>query len=168
MPNIDFMKRLENISWLLHHDKAPAPNLLYFALWISDQKQHNVPTSILTRHGSVWLSLFPNMERTLKDIKKPSPKELKAISKLEAEKCFGCCEKNWHKSIIFKTGLFDPTTRISNTLIILSKKWKFLLFLKTPRTYKLGVRENIFLCLNWVPKFYSIAAKINNSCENDC
>ena len=52
--------------------------------------------------------LFPKMKRTLKgrrftaidEIKSASLKELKAIPKIEFEKCFEDWKKRWHKCII--------------------------------------------------------------------
>ena len=59
--------------------------------------------------------LFPKMKRTLKgrrftaidDIKSASLKELKAIRKIEFEKCFEDWKKRWHKCIIYNGDYFE-------------------------------------------------------------
>ena len=59
--------------------------------------------------------LFPKIKRTLKgrrftaidDIKSASLQELKAISKIEFEKCFEDCKKRWHKCIISNGDYFE-------------------------------------------------------------
>ena len=59
--------------------------------------------------------LFPKIKRTLKgrrftaidDIKSASLKELKAIAKIEFEKCFEDWKKRWHKCIISNGDYFE-------------------------------------------------------------
>ena len=59
--------------------------------------------------------LFPKIKRTLKgrrftaidDIKSTSLKELKAIPKIEFEKCFEDWKKRWHKCIISNWDYFE-------------------------------------------------------------
>ena len=59
--------------------------------------------------------LFPKIQRTLKgrrftaidDIKSASLKELKAIPKIEFEKCFEDWKKRWHKCIISNGDYFE-------------------------------------------------------------
>ena len=59
--------------------------------------------------------LFPKIKRTLKgrrfiainDIKSASLKELKAIAKIEFEKCFEDWKKRWHKYIISNRDYFE-------------------------------------------------------------
>ena len=59
--------------------------------------------------------LFPKIKRTLKghcftdidDIKSASLKELKAIPKIEFDKCFEDWKKLWHKFIISNGGYFE-------------------------------------------------------------
>ena len=64
------------------------------------------------------LFLFPKIKRTLKgrrfpaidDIKSASLKELKAIPKIEFEKCFEDSKKRWHKCIISTGTILKATT----------------------------------------------------------
>jgi histone-lysine N-methyltransferase SETMAR len=59
--------------------------------------------------------LFPKIKRTLKgrrftsidDIKSESVKELKAITKIEFQKCFEDWKKRWHKCIISEGDYFE-------------------------------------------------------------
>ena len=59
--------------------------------------------------------LFPKIKRTLNgrrftaigDIKSASLKELKAIPKIEFEKCFEDWKKRWHKCIISNGDYFE-------------------------------------------------------------
>ena len=59
--------------------------------------------------------LLPKIKRTLKgrrftaidDIKSASPKELKAISKIEFKKCFEDWKKRWYKCIISNGDYFE-------------------------------------------------------------
>ena len=59
--------------------------------------------------------LFPKIKRTLKgrrftaidDIKSASLKELKAILKIEFDKCFEDWKKRWHQCIISNRGYFE-------------------------------------------------------------
>ena len=59
--------------------------------------------------------LFPKIKKTLKghrftaidDIKRASLKELKAIPKIEFQKCFEDWKKRWHKYIISNGDYFE-------------------------------------------------------------
>jgi hypothetical protein len=74
------------------------------------------PPSIFTRYGSVWLFLIPKNEKikTLKarftsigDIKIASLNELKAIPKIEFEKCFKDWQERGHKCIVSNGDYFE-------------------------------------------------------------
>jgi hypothetical protein len=58
----------------------------------------------------VTFSLFPKIKKPLKgidDIKSASLNELKAIPKIEFEKCFKDWQKRWHKWIISNGVYFE-------------------------------------------------------------
>ena len=81
--------------------------------------------------------LFPKIKRTLKgrrftaidDIKSASLKELKAIPKIEFEKCFEDWKMRWHKCIISNGDCFEgDNINVDEYINIFFKKRKFPLF----------------------------------------
>ena len=106
----------KNNSWLLHHDNAPAHTSLLVREILA---KNNTVTMAQPPYSPVMAPceffLFPNIKRTLKgrrftaidDIKSASLKELKAIPKIEFEKCFEDWKKRWHECIISNGDYFE-------------------------------------------------------------
>ena len=96
------------------------PKLLNFE---QKQRRMEVPQESLTMPQPPYspdmapndFFLFPKIKRTLKDrrftaiddIKSASLNELKAIPKIESEKCFEDWKKRWHKCIILNGDYFE-------------------------------------------------------------
>ena len=100
----------KNHSWLLHHDNAPAHTSLLVREFLAQNNTVMMPRPPYSPDmAPCGFFLFPKIKRTLKgrrftaidDIKSASLKELKAIPKIEFEKCFENWKKRWHKCIIY-------------------------------------------------------------------
>ena len=106
----------KNNSWLLHHDNARAHTSLLVREFLA---KNNTVTMLQPPHSPdkapCDFFLFPKIKRTLKgrrftaiyDIKSALLKELKAIPKIEFEKCFENWKKRWHKCIISNRDYFE-------------------------------------------------------------
>jgi len=106
----------KNNSWLLHHDNAPAHTSLLVREFLAKNNTVMMPQPPYSPDMAPCdFFLFPKIKRTLKgrrftsidDIKSASLKELKAISKIEFEKCFEDWKKRWHKCIISNGDYFE-------------------------------------------------------------
>ena len=90
----------KNNSWLLHHNNSPAHTLLLVPEFLGKNNTVTMP-SYSPDMALCDFFLFSKIKRTLKgrrfrtldDIKSASLKELKAIPKIEFEKCF----EDWEK-----------------------------------------------------------------------
>ena len=106
----------KNKSWLLHHDNAPAHTSLLVREFLAKNNTVTMPHSPYSPDMAPCnFFLFPKIKRTLKgrrftaidDIKSASLKKLKAIPKIEFEKCFEDWKKRWHKCIISNGDYFE-------------------------------------------------------------
>ena len=106
----------KNNSWLLHHDNAPAHTSLLVREFLAKNNTVTMPQPPYSRDMAPCdFFLFPKIKRTLKgrrfiaidDIKSASLKELKAIPKIEFEKCFEDWKKRWQKCIISNGDYFE-------------------------------------------------------------
>lgn len=106
----------QNNSWLLHHDNAPAHTSLLVREFLAKHKTVTMPQPPYSPDMAPCdFFLFPKIKRTLKgrrfasidDIKGESLKELKAITKIEFQKCFEDWKKRWHKCIVSKGDYFE-------------------------------------------------------------
>ena len=91
------------------YDNAPAQTSLLLREFLAKNNTVTTPQPPYAPDMAPYdFFLFPKIERTLKirrftaidDIESASLKELKAISKIEFEKCFEDWKKRWHKCII--------------------------------------------------------------------
>ena len=105
-------KRLDlwkNNSWFLHHDNAPAHTSSLVREFLA---KNNIVTIYSPDIAPCDFFLFPKIKRTLKGrritaIKSASLKELKAMPKIEFEKCFEDWKKRWHKCMISNGDYFE-------------------------------------------------------------
>lgn len=106
----------KNNSWLLHHDNAPAHTSLLVREFLAKNNTVTMPQPPYSPDMAPCdFFLFPKIKRTLKgrrftsidDIKSASLKELKAIPKIEFEKCFDDWKKRWRKCIISNGDYFE-------------------------------------------------------------
>ncbi|PNF37233.1 hypothetical protein B7P43_G00377 [Cryptotermes secundus] len=106
----------KNNSWLLHHDNAPAHTSLLVREFLAKNNTVTMPQPPYSPDMAPCdFFLFPKIKRTLKgrrftsidDIKSASLKELKAIPKIEFEKCFDDWKKRWCKCIISNGDYFE-------------------------------------------------------------
>ena len=106
----------KNNSSLLHHDNAPAHASLLVHEFLAKNNTVTMPQPPYSPDMAPCnFFLFPKIKRTLKgrrfaaidDIKSASLKELKAIPKIEFEKCFEDWKKPWHKCIISNGDYFE-------------------------------------------------------------
>ena len=105
----------KNNSCLLHHDNAPAHTSLLVREFLAKNNTVTMPQPPYSPNMAPCdFFLFPKIKRTLKcrrftainGIKSASLKELKAIPKIEFEKCFEDWKKRWHKCIISNVDYF--------------------------------------------------------------
>ena len=98
----------------MHHDNAPAQTSLLIREFLA--KNNTMPQPPYSPDmAPCHFFLFPKIKRTLKgrrftaidDIKSASLKELKAITKIEFQKCFEDWKKRWHKCIISNGDYFE-------------------------------------------------------------
>ena len=106
----------KNNSWLLHHDNAPAHTSLLVRDFLAKNNTVTMPRPPYSLDMAPCdFFLFPKIKRTLRgrrftaidDINSASLKELKAILKIEFEKCFEDWKKRWHKCIIPNGDYFE-------------------------------------------------------------
>ena len=100
----------------MHHDNARAHTSLLVREFLAKNNTVTMPQPPYSPDMAPRdFFLFPKIKRTLKgrrftaidDIKSASLKELKAIPKIEFEKCFEDCEKRWQKCIISNGDYFE-------------------------------------------------------------
>ena len=100
----------------MHHDNAPAHTSLLVRNFLAKNNTVTMPQPPYIRQ--TWLRvtfLIPKIKITLKgrrftaidDIKSASLKKLKAIPKIEFEKCFEDWKKRWKKCIISNGDYFE-------------------------------------------------------------
>ena len=101
---------------LLHHDNPPAHTSLLVREFLAKNNTVTMPQPPYSSDMAPCdFFLFSKIERTLKgrrftaiyDIKGASLEELKAIPKIEFEKCFEDWKKLWHKCIISNGDYFE-------------------------------------------------------------
>lgn len=106
----------QNNSWLLHHDNAPAHTSLLVRGFLAKNNTVMMPQPPYSPDMAPCdFFLFPKIKKTLKglrfgsmdNIKSASLKELKAITKIEFQKCFEDWKKRWHKCIISSGDYFE-------------------------------------------------------------
>ena len=106
----------KNNSWLLHHDNAPAHTSLLVRPFLAKNNTVTMPQPPYSPDMAPCdFFLFPKIKKTLKgrrftaiyDIKSASLKQLKAIPKIEFEKCFEDWKKRWHKCTIYNRDYFE-------------------------------------------------------------
>ena len=107
---------LSNVLGMTRRAAKFVPKLLNFQ---QKQRRMEVAQESLTSYSPDMAPcdffLFPKIKRTWKscrftaidDIKSASLKELKAIPKIEFEKCFEDWKKRWHKGTIFNGDYFE-------------------------------------------------------------
>ena len=105
----------KNNSWLLHDDNSPADTSLLVREFLAKNNTVTMPQPPYSPDmAPCHFFLYPKIKRTLKgrrftlnDIKSASLKELKAIPKIEFEKCFEDWKKRSHKCIISNGDYFE-------------------------------------------------------------
>ena len=100
----------------MHHDNAPAHTSLLVREFLAKNNTVTMPQPPYSPDmGPCDFFLFQKIKRTFKarrftaidDIKSASLKKLKAIPKIEFEKCFEDWKKHWHKCIISNGDYFE-------------------------------------------------------------
>ena len=101
-----------NDSWLLHHDNAPAHTSLLVREFVAKNDTITIPQPPYSPDMAPCdILLYPKIKgrrfTAIDDIKSALLKQLKAIPKIEFEKCFEDWKKRWHKYIISNGGYFE-------------------------------------------------------------
>jgi len=102
-------------SWMLHYDNAPVHRLSFVSDFLEKHGTVTVPQPPYSPDLAPDYFLFYKLKMRLKgrrfqvieDIKKESPRDLKAIPKLAYEKCFQSWTERWRKCITHRRDYFE-------------------------------------------------------------